>query len=113
LVEVKANTAETAVFQKYWLSIVFLLLAAVSFVQSYFAVLAALVFTFLAPGLIAYRFFHLKYHEIWAFVPIFSILVSVQLVYYLSWALGYSSLTIGLCFFVLAAIYLLVVYKKR
>jgi hypothetical protein len=112
LAEVKANTAERAVLQKYWLSIVFLLLAAVSFVQSYVAVLAALVFTFLVPGLIAYRFFHLKSHEIWAFVPIFSVLVSVQLVYYLSLALGYSNLTIGLCFFVLAAIYLLVVYKK-
>ncbi|MCL5876432.1 MAG: hypothetical protein M1540_01305 [Candidatus Bathyarchaeota archaeon] len=112
MAEVKANTAERAVLQKYWLSIVLLLLAAASFVQSYLAVLAALVFTFLVPGLIAYRFFHLKSYEIWAFVPIFSVLVSVQLVYYLSLALGYSSLTIGLCFFVLAAIYLLVIYKR-
>jgi len=91
---------------------VLLLLAAASFVQSYIAVLSALIFTFLVPGLIAYRFFHLKSHEIWAFIPIFSVLVSVQLIYYLSLVLGYSNLTIGLCFFVLAAIYLLVVYKK-
>ena len=109
---VKANTAQGAVLQKYWLSTVLLLLAAASFVQSYIAVLSALIFTFLVPGLIAYRFFHLKSHEIWAFIPIFSVLVSVQLIYYLSLVLGYSNLTIGLCFFVLAAIYLLVVYKK-
>ncbi len=112
MVEVKANTAEVAVLQKYWLSLVLLLLAAASFTQSYIAVAAALVFTFLVPGLIAYRFFNLKSHEIWAFVPIFSFLVSVQLIYYFSLALGYSNVTIGLCFFVLAAIYLLVVYKK-
>ncbi|MCW3984592.1 MAG: hypothetical protein NWE96_11495 [Candidatus Bathyarchaeota archaeon] len=112
MTRVKANTAQGAVLQKYWLSTVLLLLAAVSFVQSYVAVLSALIFTFLVPGLIAYRFFHLKSHEVWAFIPIFSVLVSVQLIYYLSLVLGYSNLTIGLCFFVLAAIYLLVVYKK-
>ncbi len=79
-----------AVLQKYWLAIVLLLLTAVSFVSGYIAVFTALVFTFLVPGLIAYRFFILKSHEIWAFVPIFSVLVSVQLIYYLSLAFGYS-----------------------
>jgi hypothetical protein len=71
-----------------------------------------LVFTFLVPGLIAYRSFNLKSHEIWAFVPIFSVLVSVQLIYYLSLAVGYSQHTILVSFLALTAIYALVVYKK-
>jgi hypothetical protein len=66
----------------------------------------------LVPGLIFYRFFSLKSHEIWAFVPIFSVLVSVQLIYYLSLALGYSRETILLSFLALTGIYALVVYKK-
>ena len=89
-----------------------LLLAASSFVSGYIALFTALVFTFLVPGLIAYRFFSLKSHEIWAFVPIFSVLVSVQLVYYLSLAVGYSRNTILFSFLALTAIYALVVYKK-
>jgi hypothetical protein len=89
-----------------------LLLTASSFVSGYVAVFTALVFTFLVPGLIAYRFFSLKSHEIWAFVPIFSVLVSVQLVYYLSLAVGYSRDTILFCFITLTAIYAFVVYKK-
>lgn len=101
-----------AVMQKYWLTIVFLLLTAASFISGYVAVFTALVFTFLVPGLIAYRFFSLKSHEIWAFVPIFSVLVSVQLVYYLSLPFGYSRDTIIFSFLALTAIYALVVYKK-
>jgi hypothetical protein len=45
-------------------------------------------------------------------VPIFSVLVSVQLIYYLSLALGYSRGTILLSFLALTGIYTLVVYKK-
>ena len=101
-----------AVLQKYWLSIVLLLLTASSFVSGYVALLTSLIFTFLIPGLIAYRFFSLKSHEIWVFVPIFSVLVSVQLVYYLSLAFGYSRDIILLSFLALTAIYALVVYKK-
>ena len=98
--------------QKYWLPLLLLLLTAASFVTGYVALFTALVFTFLVPGLIAYRFFSLKSHEIWAFVPIFSVLVSVQLVYYLSMAVGYSRDTILFCFLALTAIYAFVVYKK-
>ena len=58
------------------------------------------------------RFFNLKSHEIWAFVPIFSVLVSVTLIYYLSLAVGYSRNTILFSFLALTAIYALVVYKK-
>ena len=106
------NTGGTLVMQKYWLALVLLLLTVVSFVSSYVAVFTALVFTFLVPGLIAYRFFHLKSHEIWAFVPLFSVLVSVQLIYYLSLAAGYSQQTILACFLALTAVYAFVVYKK-
>ena len=101
-----------AVLQKYWLPIVLLLLTVASFVSGDLAVFTALVFTFLVPGLIAYRFFSLKSHEIWAFVPIFSVLVSVSLIYYLSLAVGYSRDTILFSFLALTAIYALVVYKK-
>jgi hypothetical protein len=106
------NTAYSAVLQKYWLSILLLLLALASFASGYVALFTALVFTFLVPGLIFYRFFSLKSHEIWAFVPVFSVLFSVQLIYYLSLAFGYSRETILFSFLALAAIYTLVVYKK-
>ncbi|HLN89614.1 MAG TPA: hypothetical protein VK253_06070, partial [Candidatus Binatia bacterium] len=102
----------TAVIEKYSVSILLLLLTAVSFVGGYAAVFTALVFTFLVPGLIAYKFFNLKTHEIWAFVPVFSVLVSVQLVYYLSLSFGYSRNTILLSFLALTAVYILAVYKK-
>ena len=45
-------------------------------------------------------------------MPLFSVLVSVQLIYYLSLAAGYSQQTILVCFLALTAIYALVVYKK-
>jgi hypothetical protein len=106
------NTAYSAVLQKYWLSILLLLLALASFASGYIALFTALVFTFLVPGLIFYRFFSLKSHEIWAFVPVFSVLFSVQLIYYLSLAFGYSRETILFSFLALVAIYTLVVYKK-
>jgi hypothetical protein len=84
----------------------------VSFLSSYIALFAAFVFTFLVPGLIAYRFFSLKSHEVWAFVPLFSVLVSVEFIYYLSLAVGYSRQTILFSFLALTAVYTLVVYKK-
>jgi hypothetical protein len=101
-----------AVLQKYWLSIVLMLLTLASFASGYTALLTALIFTFLVPGLIFYRFFSLKSHEIWAFVPVFSVLFSVQLVYYLSLAFGYSRETILFSFLALTAVYSLVVFKK-
>jgi hypothetical protein len=110
--DVTANTALGAFAQKYWVSLLLLLLVLVGFAVGYVAVLAALVFTFLVPGLIGIRFFRLKSHELWAFVPLFSVLVSVQLVYYLSLALGYSKETVLLSFLALTASYALVVYKK-
>ena len=87
-------------------------MAVAGFASGIVALVAAFVFTFLVPGLIGYRFFHLKSHEIWAFIPIFSVLVSVQLIYYISLAAGYSSHTILACFLALTAVYTLVVYRK-
>jgi hypothetical protein len=106
------NTDYNEILQKYWLSILLMLLALASFASGYVALLAALVFTFLVPGLIFYRFFSLKSHEVWAFVPIFSVLFSVELIYYLSLAFGYSRETIIFSFLALTAFYTLVVYKK-
>jgi hypothetical protein len=106
------STVYSAVLQKYWLAILLLLLALVSFASGYIALFASFVFTFSVPGLIFYRFFSLKSHEVWAFVPIFSVLFSVQLIYYLSLAFGYSRETILFSFLALVAIYALVVYKK-
>ena len=82
------------------------------FSLGYVALFAAFVFTFLVPGMVAYRFFRLRSHEVWAFVPLFSVLVSVELIYYLSLAVGYSRDTIILGFLALTAIYALVVYKR-
>ncbi|HYA77813.1 MAG TPA: hypothetical protein VEF91_03770, partial [Verrucomicrobiae bacterium] len=95
-----------------WIAILLLLLVLASFPSIYIALLTALIFTFLVPGLICYRFFPLKSHEIWAFVPIFSVLVSVTFIYFLSLAIGYSRETILLSFLALTGIYALVVYKK-
>ena len=109
---VKTDAVWKAILDRYWLAVMFLLLIAVSFVSRDIAVFTALVFTFLVPSLIAYRFFNLNSYEIWVFVPIFSILVSVQLIYYLSLAVGYSQHTILVSFLALTAIYALVVHKK-
>ncbi len=54
----------------------------------------------------------MKSHEVWGFVPLFSVLVSVEFVYYLSLAAGYSRQTILFSFLALTAVYTLVVYKK-
>ncbi|MFA7080892.1 MAG: hypothetical protein WC203_08330 [Candidatus Bathyarchaeia archaeon] len=51
-------------------------------------------------------------HEKWAFIPIFSVLFSVQFVYVLSLLSGYSRNTILICFLALTTIYTLVIYKK-
>jgi hypothetical protein len=91
---------------------VFAILILASTVSSYLAVAAAIVFTFILPGLIGYRFFNLSSHERWAFVPVFSVLISVQLIYYLSLLVGYSRWSILLAFAILTALYTVVVYKK-
>ena len=106
------NIDYQAVLQKYWLSLFLLLLALASFASGYVALFSAFIFTFLVPGLIFYRFLGLKSHELWAFVPVFSVLFSVQLVYYSSLAFGYSREKILLGFLALTVIYTLAVYKK-
>ncbi|MDD3792258.1 MAG: hypothetical protein PHY74_03920 [Candidatus Bathyarchaeota archaeon] len=87
-------------------------MALAGFASTYIALLAAFVFTFIVPGLCFYRFFSLDDHEKWAFIPIFSVLFSVQFVYVLSLLSGYSRNTILICFLALTTIYTLVIYKK-
>jgi hypothetical protein len=102
----------SAYLQKYWISIVLFVFAALSFASGVIALTAAFIFTFIVPGLTFYRFFNLQSYERWAFVPVFSVMVSVELIYWVSLAVGYSTTTILACFLALAAIYTFVVYRK-
>ena len=106
------NSSISVSLQKYWLSIVLFALAGAGFASGYVALVAAFVFTFVVPGLTFYRFFPLQSYEKWAFVPIFSVLFSVELIYFISLAIGYSTNTILFCFLALAAIYTIVVFRK-
>jgi hypothetical protein len=106
------NTTVSAVLQKYWISIALFALTALGFASGPIALIAAFIFTFTVPGLCFYRFFPLESYEKWAFIPIFSVLFSVEFIYFTSLALGYSSNTILLCFLILAAIYTVITYKK-
>ncbi len=90
-----------------------MLLPVVAFASSHVALLTAFIFTFLVPGLVAVRFFKLNFYEEIAFVPVFSVLVSTQLIYYLSLLVGYSSVTILGSFLGLAVVYALVNLKKE
>ena len=98
--------------RKHWLFFLLLLLPLASFVSVHIGLLTALVFTFLVPGLVFHRFFKLKLHEILVFVPVFSVLVSTQLVYYLSLVFGYSREVILALFLALAVVYGLVNSRK-
>jgi hypothetical protein len=98
--------------RKHWFFFVLLLLPLVSFVSIHMGLLTALVFTFFVPGWIFHRFFRLKFYEILVFVPIFSVLVSTQLIYYLSLVLGYSRETILVSFLALTIVYGLVNSRK-
>lgn len=97
---------------KYWYLLVLLSLLIASFVSGHIAVLTAFVFTFFVPGLIFYRFFKMEIHQLLAFIPIFSVLVSTQLVYYVSLLFGYSLVTIIGTFMVLLLVYGLVEWRK-
>jgi hypothetical protein len=101
-----------SVLKQYWLVLVFLVLAVSGFISAIIALATAFVFTFLVPGLIGVRFFQLKSYEKWSFIPLFSVLVSVQLIYYASLIAGYSTQTILACFLALTTLYALVVFKK-
>jgi len=98
--------------RKHWFFFLLLLLSLVSFVSVHMSLLTAFVFTFFVPGLIFHRFFRLKFCEILVFVPIFSVLVSTQLIYCLSLVLGYSRETILVSFLALAVVYGLVNSRK-
>jgi hypothetical protein len=102
----------SAALGKYWLSAVLLALTAASFALPQIALFTAFIFTFIVPGLVLLKFFHVASVEAYAIVPVLSVLVSTQLVYYLSLAVGYSKPTILATFLVLTAVYTLVVRSK-
>ena len=107
-----SNIENRFALKRYWVALTLLLLTALSFLSGYVALFAAFVFTFVVPGIISFRFFKLKSHELWAFIPLFSVMVSVEFIYYLSLAIGYSKNTILLSFLALTVVYAFVVYKK-
>jgi len=108
----KLEIVASRVLHGHGLFFLLLLLPLVSLVSVHVGLLTAFVFTFLVPGLILHRFFSLKLHEIIVFVPVFSVLVSTQLIYYLSQAFGYSREIIFASFIVLAVVYGLVKSRK-
>jgi hypothetical protein len=99
--------------QKHWMFFLLLLLPLVSFISVHIGLLTAMVFTLLVPGLIFQRFFSLKLYETLVFVPVLSVLVSTQIIYYLSLTLGYSRETILASFLALAVVYGLVNSRKK
>jgi hypothetical protein len=100
------------VLSKYWLSILLFTLTAGSFISPQIALFAAFVFTFAVPGLVVSKFFHLSSVELWAIVPIISVMISTQLIYYLSLGVGYGKETILAIFLLLTVVYTIVIFKK-
>ena len=70
---------------------------------------SALIFTLFLPGysIVEYLFRHLHFHEKLLLYILLSVLISTQLIYYLSLAFGYSRHTIYLAFLVLFFLYLI------
>jgi len=99
--------------RKNWLLFLLLVLPLVSFVSTHIGLFTGFIFTFFVPGLIFYRFFKLKSLEILVFIPVFSVLVSTQLIYYLSMVFGYSREIILVSFIALTFIYGLVYSRKK
>ena len=98
--------------KRYWLFAVMLLMLILSLISISAALLTAIAFTFLVPGLTFCRFFRLSALESIIFIPILSVLVSTQLVYYVSLILGYSQSTITMTFLLLAVVYGAVEWRK-
>jgi len=94
--------------QKHMLPIGLLSLTLISAISIHIALFTAFVFTFFVPGLIFLKFFRLKFHETLVFVPVFSVMTSTHLTYYLSLLFGYSRNTILGSFFVLSVAYVIV-----
>jgi hypothetical protein len=101
----KLEILASRAMHKHWLFFLLMGLSIASFVSVHVGLLSGLIFTFFVPGLIFQRFFNLKLHEILVFVPVFSVLVSTQLIYYLSLIFGYSRDVIIVMFFVFSVAY--------
>jgi hypothetical protein len=75
--------------------------------------LTGFIFTFFIPGLIFRKFFRLKSYELLVLVPIFSVMVSTHLIYYLSLLLGYSRETILASFLILTGLYVVLDTRSK
>jgi hypothetical protein len=113
----KTSTPQESMFwgtlRGNWLFLLLLGLPLASFVSPHVGLFTGFAFTFFVPGLIFHRFFRLKTLEILVFVPVFSVLISTQLVYYLSLAFGYSRKIILVSFLILALVYGLVNLHRK
>jgi hypothetical protein len=107
------ETVFWGILRENWLFLLLLVLPLAGFVSPHVSLFTGFVFTFFVPGLIFFRFFRLKSLEILVFVPVFSVLISTQLVYYLSLAFGYSREIILVSFLALAFVYGLVNSRKK
>ena len=110
---VPQETAFWGTLRENWLFLLLMVLPLAGFVSPQASLFTGFVFTFFVPGLIGYRFFRLKPLEILVFIPVFSVLISTQLVYYLSLAFGYSMEIILVSFLVLAFVYGLANSRKK
>ncbi len=95
-------------------SAVLLFLVIISFISNFVALLTAFIFTFIVPGLICLNtgWFKLK-NGVAVFIPLFSVMFSTHLIYYLSLLLGYSKETILISFLILAFVYLASLTSKN
>ena len=89
------------------LPLMLLLLASV--ISPWASLGSALIFTLFLPGysIVEYLFSYLHFHEKLLLYILLSVLISTQLIYYLSLAFGYSRHTIYLAFLVLFFLYLI------
>lgn len=103
-----------SIFAEFVFSLTLLFLVTVSFVLNYVALLTAFIFTFIVPGLICLNLGwpKLNSYEILVFIPLFSVMFSTHLIYYLSLLFGYSKGTILISFLILVLIYLVSLTSK-
>jgi len=104
---------KTVILREHWLPLILLFLTLISFISIHAALFTAFVFTFFVPGLIFLKFFRLKSHEATVFIPVFSVMASTHLIYYLSLLLGYSRETILASFFIWIGIYATVNWMSK
>jgi hypothetical protein len=105
---------KNSVFTKIMLGVLpLMLLLLTSVISSWASLGSALIFTLFLPGyiIVEYFFRDLRFHEKFLLYILLSVLISTQLIYYLSRAFGYSRHTIYIAFLVLFAFFLLFILQ--